>query len=116
MRRTRCALMAAASLLLGLAVFSACGGKDDAQQNETESPALYAAKLRGRVAAKQIVNREWTDTLKLMNALLHARALQSVYIENHKDAEAAAFDEAFMGEIRAVNPQLAKTIMEGVAK
>lgn len=67
---------------------------------------MEAAK-EGRNAAKAIVNRNWTDTMQLQQAILEARAGNSKYELNGKDKCKAAFDTAFFNTIRTVRPELA---------
>lgn len=80
------------------------------EQNEETRAEIEAAMMQGRTAAREFVNKEWTDTLELMNHLLKAKAQQSTYVINKHPKSAEAFDSAFISTVRSVDPQLAATI------
>lgn len=80
------------------------------EQNEETRAEIEAAMMQGRTAAREFVNKEWTDTLELMNHLLKAKAQQSTYVINKRPKSAEAFDSAFISTVRSVDPQLAATI------
>lgn len=110
MRKAPYASLGAVCLLV--ASMCACGGKGAkyTEQTEAETASVEAAMMQGRESARKFVNTRWNDSIELMSALLEAKSVQSKYLLDNKEAEAAAFDSAFIGEIRAVNPQLATAI------
>lgn len=76
------------------------------EQAESDRAEIEAAMMQGRMAARDILAADPTDTVALQEHLLNARAKQSRYvIEKHPD-QAAAFDSAFVSTIRTVRPDL----------
>lgn len=97
------------AIALGLAIPSLLGScSRQAEQISAEEMAeqMEAAK-EGREAAKEIVTKNWTDTMQLQLALLDARAKNSKYEIAGKTQCKAKFDSAFFGTIRTVRPDLA---------
>lgn len=99
---------------LGIAMsgLSSCSGKDAKYTEETEETTaeIEAAMMQGRNTARHFINKEWKDTLELINHLLDAKSVQSEYVIKNKPRSAEAFDTAFIQTVRAVNPELALTI------
>lgn len=96
--------------LIGLSTaitFSSCGGKE---HEDTISTGITAARIEGRRAARIIVVREWKDSTELQHQLLEVKSRQSKYLIEGKAECAAAFDSAFISTIRAVKPDLARSI------
>lgn len=102
-------LAAAAAVVIASA---SCSKKEAAitEQNEETQAEIEAAMMQGRTVARDFVNKQWTDTLQLMQHLLNAKSKQSVYLINKKPKSAEAFDSAFISTVRSVDPQLAATI------
>lgn len=101
-----------AALFSLLLATMACGGSEEkAEQVAADETAeqMEAANL-GRTAAKQIIGKEWSDTLALQNAVLHARSMSSKYDMEKQRKCREAFDTAFFNTIRNVRPDLAKQI------
>lgn len=92
---------------LTFSVFVSCV---QTEQTEAITAEITAAQLEGRKAARQIVNREWRDTLELQRQLLEAKSIQSKYLIDGKKECAASFDSTFISTVRAVKPELAKKI------
>ena len=67
---------------------------------------MEAAK-EGRSAAKEIVTKNWPDSMQLQQAILDARAKKSKYEMEGKEKCQAAFDTAFFNTIRTARPDLA---------
>lgn len=88
-------------------MISACS---ETEHTENITAEITAAQMEGRNAAKRIVTQEWKDSSKLQSELLDARARQSKYVINGKKECAEAFDSTFIRTIRAVRPELAKSI------
>lgn len=86
--------------------FSNCSRKAEEISAEEMAEQMEAAK-EGREAAKQIITKNWSDTMQLQMALLEARAANSKYEMQGKTAAKAKFDSAFFGTIRTVRPDLA---------
>lgn len=94
-------------------VLGSCSKKTEASVEKAEGVAaseeamqMEAAK-RGRSAAKEIVTRNWTDSMQLQQAILEARSVICKYeMEDRKDC-AAAFDTAFYNAIKTARPDLA---------
>lgn len=105
-------LLAAVALCVFSCLIIGCSKKaeqvadtETADQMEMSTPEM--AKIKGREAAKAIINSEWKDTMQLQQAILEARAINSKYeIEGNKACK-AAFDTAFYNTIRTVRPDLA---------
>ena len=103
-------LSLSALLLLAL---GACSRQDAKYTESTEETTaeIEAAMMMGKSTAKKFVNKEWNDSLELINNLLEAKAVQSKYLIDHKPRSAEAFDTAFITTVRAVNPELALRIV-----
>ena len=114
MRKT--GLAAIAIVLLPL--FFSCSEKSEqaaatetADQMEDTNPiAIENAAIEGRNAAKEIVRKDWSDTVEMQKAVLEVRARNSRYEIEGKPRCKAAFDSAFFSTIRTVRPELAKTL------
>lgn len=72
-----------------------------------ETALQMEAAKEGRTAAKEIVTRNWNDTMQLQQAILDARAKNSKYELEGKEKCKAAFDTAFYNTIRTSRPDLA---------
>lgn len=109
-----CVSAVALSLLTAL---TACSGNEDgnAALTKAEKAEIQAATIEGRNAAREFVNREWRDTIELMDHLLHVKAQQSRYLLDNKPRQAEAFDSGFISTVRAVDPQLADAITSAPA-
>ena len=89
---------------------SSCSEKAEQVAATETSDQMEEAKILGRNAAKEIVNENWTDTMSLQKAVLHARSISSRY-DVEKDRQAReAFDSAFYSTIRTVRPDLANQL------
>lgn len=74
--------------------------------NETAEQIMEAGN-KARNAAKEIVSKDWPDTMQLQLAILDARAESSIYeIEGKKKCK-DYFDSTFYSTIRTVRPDLA---------
>ena len=87
--------------------FVACS---ETEHTEAVTAEITAAQIEGRTAARDIINKDWKDTLQLQTALLETKARQSRYLIDGNPASAAAFDSAFISTIRIVDPSLARKI------
>ena len=104
------------SVLCGLILpvfWQSCSKKTEETVEQAEGVAasevamqMEAAK-KGRAAAKEIVTKNWTDSMQLQQAILEARAVKSKYEMEKKEDCAAAFDTAFFNAIRTARPDLA---------
>lgn len=88
----------------------ACSGGDNQNVGSETEEEIEAARMDGRMTARNFINREWTDTVQLQHELLHAKSVQSKYLIEGKNKCAAAFDTAFISTIRTVNPKLARQL------
>lgn len=104
--------MVPALLAVMLAGVSACSEKAEQEAATETADQMEEAAMLGRTAAKQIVGKEWKDTMELHKAILHARALSSKYDLNKDRKSREAFDSAFFHTIKVVRPDLAKEIAE----
>lgn len=89
---------------------SSCSGCTETEHTEEITAEITAAQMEGRSTARNFVNREWKDSTKLKQQLLEAKSRHGKYIENGKPECAAAYDSAFISTIRAVRPELARSI------
>lgn len=87
-------------------VMSSCSGCAETEHTEE----ITAAQMEGRSAARSFVNREWKDSTKLQQLLIEAKSHRGKYIDEGKPECAAAYDSAFISTIRAVRPELARSI------
>lgn len=92
--------------LLALAA-GACSG---VEKSEAATADVVAAQMEGRRAAREVVSKEWKDTVKLQEALLDARAKRIRYDTENRAECAAAFDSGFVSTVRAVRPELGKVL------
>ena len=97
------------SLVLAVPVLCGCSRKAEQISAEEMAEQMEAAK-EGREAAKNIVTKNWKDTMELQLAILDARAINSKYEMAGKTQCKAKFDSAFFGTIRTVRPDLADMI------
>ncbi len=80
------------------------------EQGEGEAADIEAAIMQGRTAAREFIDADPADTLALQAKLLDARAIQSRYVTAGKREHAEAFDTAFIHTLRAVRPEVARSI------
>ena len=93
--------------IVAAALLAGCAQTERAEGVAAE---IEAAQMEGRTAARKIVNREWTDTVQLMQALREARSVKLRYDTTGHAEAAAAFDSTFVSTLRAVRPNAAKLI------
>ena len=86
-----------------------CSRQAEQVSAEEMAEQMEAAK-EGREAAKEIVTKNWKDTMDLQLALIDARSKNSKYEIAGKTSCKAKFDSAFFGTIRTVRPDLADQI------
>lgn len=84
--------------------------EEAAQIEKRDSADVETAKIEGRNAAKEIITKNWTDTVELQQAILEARARNSRFEMNGESKSKAAYDSAFFATIRTVRPDLAKAL------
>lgn len=92
-----------------IAGMASCSQKAE-QVAAMETADQMEAANEGRAAARAIITREWTDTMRLQEAILEARAANSKYELAGKPECQASFDTAFFHTIRTVRPDLAKAL------
>jgi len=80
------------------------------EKTETAYADVNAAHMQGRNTARDIINRQWNDTIELMQAMKKARAGKIRYDSTGHPECVAAFDSAFIGTIRAVRPNLERLV------
>ena len=92
---------------------SGCSNTEKTEGITAEEMAeqMEAAK-EGREAAKAIIRHEWTDSMKLQEAVIDARSKNSKYEVEGKTGCKASFDSAFFHTIRTVRPDLADKIQK----
>jgi len=92
-------------------ILVSCGNsakqKDEIQETAAE---IEAAMMKGRRSAREFVNREWRDTMRLQEHLLNACAQRSEYELAGKKKCAEAYDSAFISTIRTVRPDMAREL------
>ena len=93
-----------------ISLCAACSSCSETEHTEGITAEITAAQMEGRSAARAFVSNDWKDTIQLQHRLLEARSRQSKYIIDGKPECAAAFDSAFISTIRAVRPDLARSI------
>lgn len=91
-------------LLLASSVFPACS---ETERTEAVTAEITAAQMEGRNAARKIINKQWTDTSRLQKAIRDARNRKCFYDSTGHPECGAAFDSAYIGTLRAVNPRAA---------
>lgn len=96
--------------IAAISVVACSGGEKGSDQSAETEEEIEAARMDGRMTARNFINREWTDTVMLQHELLHAKSIQSKYLLEGKKRCAAAFDTAFIHTIRTVNPSLAREL------
>lgn len=97
------------ALLLSLCLPS-CGGKRGFEEAEETEAEVEAAMMQGREAAKEFINKRWTDSIQLQNNLLEARTKRIQYDTVSKPRCRAAYDSAFVSTIRTVRPDIANAL------
>ena len=97
-------------VLFLLCIFGTFISCSQTERTEEITADIVAAQMEGRRAAGIILGPVWTDSAKLQNAIIEAKAKQSKYLLEGKTKSAEAFDSAFISTIRTVNPKLAKQI------
>lgn len=80
------------------------------EQAESDRADIEAAMMQGRMAARDILAADPSDTVDLQERLLDARAKQSRYVIDKHPDQAAAFDSAFVSTIRTVRPDLGRRL------
>lgn len=80
------------------------------QIEKKDSADLETAALEGRNAAKEIVTKNWSDTMAMQKAVLEVRAKSSRYEMAGEEKSKAAFDTAFFNTLRTVRPDLVKAL------
>ena len=104
-------LLPAAAVAVMLSAACTQHEKEAEQVAATETAdQMEEARMLGRKAAKDIVNKDFSDTLALQTAILNARSLNSKYDINKDKKAREAFDSAFYSTIRTVRPDLADEI------
>ncbi|MDE5807911.1 MAG: hypothetical protein K2H76_07310 [Muribaculaceae bacterium] len=104
-----------ASSLAFIILFSlpSCKGwKKGIEKGEETQAEIEAAMMDGRSAAREFINKRWTDTIELQNHLLEARTKRIPYDTVDKPHCRAAFDSAFVSTIRTVRPDIAKALQK----
>lgn len=97
--------------VLTLSALASCGGNASKSEEAQETAAeIEAAQMMGRRAAREFVNREWRDTMRLQEHLLNACAQRSKYEIEGKNRCAEAYDSAFISTVRTVRPEMAREI------
>lgn len=98
--------------LAALAIFcsmTACSSKgEQAEVKEETEQIIEAAHNEGREAAREFVNRPWSDTLELQHRLIEASSKRAKYDSLPQSRE--AFDSAFVSTVRAVRPDVAREL------
>lgn len=95
---------------LSLIVSASCSSCSETEHTEGITAEITAAQMEGRSAARIFINHKWNDTIQLQHRLLEAKSRQSKYLIDGKPECAAAFDSAFISTVRAVRPDLARSI------
>ena len=92
--------------LIALTLLYGCSDNgEEGLSNEIET-----AKIEGRNAARNIITRQWHDSIELCRQIEKERKIKSHYDSlGHKRA-AESFDSAFVSTIRTVNPILGKFV------
>lgn len=102
-----------ASCMALLLMGASCSG---VEKSEAVTADVVAAQMEGRRAARDIVAKEWNDTVKLQEALLDARAKRVRYDKENRAECAAAFDSGFISTVRAVRPELSRELERRAAR
>lgn len=108
--RSLAGVVAVVALLLS-GMLAACSRQAEQVSAEEMAEQMEAAK-EGREAARAIITKNWTDTMRLQEAILNARAANSKYELEGKTACKASFDTAFYNTIRTVRPDLADQLQK----
>lgn len=87
-----------------LCVAAALGSCAQTERTEAITAEIEAAQIEGRRAARRYLAASAADTAATGAALRDARARSDSYRKLDKADCAAAFDSAFRGAVRAVNP------------
>lgn len=94
--------------MLFVTMLCSCGDKHD----HADDAELQEAMASGREAAREIVSRQWKDTVELQRLILEVKARQSRYLMENRKECAEAFDSGFVSGVKAVNPSLAREIFK----
>ncbi len=91
---------------------ASCGGNAERNLENAEETAadIEAAQMEGRRAAREFLNKEWKDTMRLQEKLLEANAKKWEYERAGKKRCAEGYDSAFVSTIRTVRPEMAREI------
>ena len=87
-----------------LCVAAALGSCARTEHTEAVTAEIEAAQIEGRRAARRYLATSPADTAATGEALRDVRARSDSYRKIDKADCAAAFDSAFTGAVRAVNP------------
>lgn len=99
------------AVAIGLLLASAsCSEKAETVAATETADQMEEAAMLGRNAAKEVVNKDFTDTMALQKAILRARSVNSKYDINKQKEAREAFDSAFYSTIRTVRPDLASKL------
>lgn len=91
----------ALTLLLG------CGESGDGSETHA---GIDAARIEGRIAARRIITRHWSDTASLRAEIERGRSIRARFDSLGHKKSAESFDSAFVSTIRTVNPALGKFV------
>lgn len=91
-------------LIISISLLCSCSSGKNGNSNVSDKQ-LEEAHIAGREAAREFVNKKWTDTLKLQEHLVEAGAKASAY--DSLPQMRAAFDSAFISTVRTVRPEIA---------
>lgn len=89
-------------------IFTACGGQKSNESITVTTSELEDAHNAGREAAREFINKNWTDTLMLQEALIEASSKGAPYDSIVRLR--AAYDSAFIATVRTVNPDIASQL------
>ena len=93
--------------VIALTLLLGCG--ESAHNGETAAE-IETAKIEGRMAARKIITRHWSDTSALQKEIENSRSLRARYDSLGHKKSAETFDSAFVSTIRTVNPILGKFV------
>lgn len=83
------------------------GGCRQTEKTEAVVSEIEAAQMEGRNAAKGMLDRDWSDTLKRAEAY---HAVDSVARKNYADPQAAeAYRSSFRSTIETLHPETKET-------
>ena len=84
------------ALMILFSLPSCKGWKKGIEKGEETQAEIEAAMMDGRSAAREFINKRWTDTIELQNHLLEARTKRIPYDTVDKPHCRDAFDSAFV--------------------